>query len=70
MEPHPSVIRARKLVELCKAEWPIVEKTGGVSQSWLYKFAKGEITNPTIDTLTSVTEACEAILASPKKAAA
>ena len=65
---HPSVTRARHLVELCRAQWNTIEKEAGVSQSWLYKFAGGEITNPTINTLQSVSDACEALLA-PKKAA-
>jgi len=68
-QEHPSVTRARKLVELCRGEWNTIEKEAGVSQSWLYKFAGGEITNPTINTLQGVSDACEAILATPKKAA-
>ena len=65
---HPSVTRARQLVELCRAQWNTIENEAGVSQSWLYKFAGGEITNPTINTLQAVSDACEALLA-PKKAA-
>lgn len=34
----------------------------GVSRSWLTQFARGGITNPTIDTLQTVSDACDRVL--------
>jgi hypothetical protein len=61
-QPHPSVIATRKRLGNCKSQWPLIIKTAGVSSSWLYMFARGEITNPTINTLQAVSDACDRVL--------
>jgi transcriptional regulator with XRE-family HTH domain len=55
---HPSVTAARDQLNDLKGRWPEISQSSGVSYSWLQKFARGDITNPTIDTLQAVVTAC------------
>lgn len=59
---HPAVANARELLNKCRGNWAAVEKQSGVSYSWLSKFARAEINNPTIDTLQAVQDACTRVL--------
>jgi DNA-binding phage protein len=67
---HPLVSKGRRLVELTRHDWGTVAKNAGVSTSWLYKFAQGNIPNPTLRSVQSVIDACELILAKSKSKAA
>ena len=63
---HPQVVSARKRLNVCRGHWADVEKVSGVSYSWLSKFARAEITNPTIESLQAVSDACDAVIANRK----
>lgn len=58
---HPTVTAARERLNELKGRWPEIADASGVSYSWLQKFARAEITNPTIDTLQAVVNACSAV---------
>jgi len=55
---HPTVTAARERLNDLKGRWPEIAEASGVSYSWLQKFARSEITNPTIGTLQAVVDAC------------
>lgn len=59
---HPQVTSARTRLNLCRGHWADIEKSSGVSYSWLSKFARAEINNPTIENLQAVSDACDALL--------
>jgi hypothetical protein len=59
---HPLVTATRKKVVAARAHWPTVQGRAQVSRSWLHQFARGTITNPTIDTLSAVSAACDEVL--------
>lgn len=65
---HPAVINAREMLNKCRGQWAAVEKQSGVSYSWLSKFARAEITNPQINTLQAVQDACTRVLVSTSPA--
>lgn len=58
---HAKVIEVRARLHERKGHWVQIGKASGVSYSWLSQFARGKITNPTINTLQAVADACEAI---------
>lgn len=58
---HPQVTAAREKLLSIRGHWPEVEKASKVSYSWLQKFARGDITNPTIETLQAVSDACDCV---------
>jgi hypothetical protein len=60
---HEYVISVRGKVKKCTGRWPRVQKIAGVSRSWLYQFSRGDITNPTINKLQAVSDACDAVFA-------
>lgn len=62
---HPSVTAARSRLNDLKGRWPEIAAASGVSYSWLQKFARAEITNPMIDTLQAVVNACVSATAAP-----
>lgn len=59
---HPDVTAARIWLNQCKGYWPEIARESGVSYSWLQKFSGGQITNPTIDTLQAVKDACKRVM--------
>ena len=61
---HPEVTELRLIVNHAqvKDRWDELCQSADVSLSWLQKFARGEITNPTVNTLHSVRAAGERIL--------
>jgi len=65
---HPSVTAARERLIACKGHWPEVQERSGVSRSWLTQFARGDIANPTIDTLQALNDACNHVLGSLQRA--
>lgn len=60
---HPQVTATRIKLLGIRGHWPEVGKAAGVSYSWLQKFARGDITNPTIDTLQAVSDGCDTVAA-------
>lgn len=67
-QEHPLVTSTRERLGGYKGSWPEIAVAGGVSYSWLQKFACGRIKNPTIDSLQGVINALNS--ASREKAAA
>jgi hypothetical protein len=66
---HPNVVAVRAKLKSCdKAHWALISKTANVSSSWLYTFARGDISNPTINNLQAVSDACDASLSGTLKA--
>lgn len=59
---HPTVTVVRGKVNSCKAHWPRLIEIAQISRSWLVQFARGDITNPTINTLQAVSDACDSVL--------
>jgi len=59
---HPNVTVVRDKLQRCRGRWPAVQEAAQVSRSWLTQFARGDITNPTIDTLQAVSDACDAVI--------
>jgi hypothetical protein len=62
---HPYVSEVRESLELCRGHWGRVASRSGVSYSWLSQFARGLITNPTINQLQVVKSACDAVIDEP-----
>lgn len=60
---HPHVVATREKLAAVRGHWNEVQQAAGVSYSWLTKFARGEISNPTIHTLQAVSDGCDVVLA-------
>jgi len=60
------VLSARRDLERCE-DWDEVAKVSGMSRSWLNQFGRGEIKNPTINSLQSIMDAVDIITREPKK---
>lgn len=56
---HPEVTELRAIVnhDQVRHRWDELCSTADISLSWLQKFSRGEITNPTVDTLHRVRSA-------------
>jgi hypothetical protein len=39
----------------------LIAKASGLSYSWVNKFGRGEITNPTINSLQAIKDACKSV---------
>ena len=47
LPPSERVLRAAARLNSLKGHWPTIAKAAGLSYSWMSKFARGEVVNPT-----------------------
>ncbi len=53
----------RSKLERCRGHWPAVMRKARVSRSWLTQFAAGRVSDPRLNTILSVSRACDEVIA-------